>query len=86
MNYSPPGSSVYEIFQARVLEWVAIAFSRDLSNPGVKPGSPALQEDSFTTWATREAQGKHYAPIKIENKQGFLLPSLNVSWSKSSLQ
>ena len=49
MNYSPPGSSVYEIFQARVLEWVAIAFSRDLSNPGVKPGSPALQEDSFTT-------------------------------------
>ena len=27
MDYSPPGSSVHEIFQARVLEWVAIAFS-----------------------------------------------------------
>ena len=25
---SPPGSSVHEIFQAKVLEWVAISFSR----------------------------------------------------------
>ena len=28
MDYSPPGSSVHRIFQARVLEWVAIPFSR----------------------------------------------------------
>ena len=28
MDYSPPGSSVYEIFQARILEWVAIPFYR----------------------------------------------------------
>ena len=27
MDYSPPGSSVYGIFQARVLEWGAIVFS-----------------------------------------------------------
>ena len=27
MDCSPPGSSVYGIFQARVLEWDAIAFS-----------------------------------------------------------
>ena len=27
MNFSLPGSSVHGIFQARVLEWVAIAFS-----------------------------------------------------------
>ena len=27
MDCSPPGSSVYEIFQARILEWVAISFS-----------------------------------------------------------
>ena len=27
MDCSPPGSSVHEIFQARVLEWVAISFS-----------------------------------------------------------
>ena len=42
---SLPGSSVHGIFQARVLEWVAISFSRDLPNPGIKPGSPALQAD-----------------------------------------
>ena len=29
MDYSLPGSSIYGIFQARVLEWVAIAFSKD---------------------------------------------------------
>ena len=27
MDYSPPGSSIHRIFQARALEWVAIAFS-----------------------------------------------------------
>ena len=30
MDYSPPGSSVYEIFQARILEWVAIPFYRGI--------------------------------------------------------
>ena len=29
MDCSPPGSSVHRIFQARILEWVAISFSRD---------------------------------------------------------
>ena len=28
MDYSPPGSSIHGILQARVLEWGAIAFSR----------------------------------------------------------
>jgi len=28
MDSSPPGSSVYGILQARILEWVAISFSR----------------------------------------------------------
>ena len=31
MDCSPLGSSIYEIFQARVLEWVAISFSRGSS-------------------------------------------------------
>jgi len=35
-----PGSSIYGIFQARVLEWVAIALSRGLPNPGIKPRPP----------------------------------------------
>ena len=29
MDYSPPGSSIHGIFQARVLEWGAIAFSNE---------------------------------------------------------
>ena len=33
MNCSPPGSSVHGIFQARILEWVAISFSRGSSRP-----------------------------------------------------
>ena len=33
VDYSPPGSSVHGIFQARVLEWGVIAFSEMYSNP-----------------------------------------------------
>ena len=46
MDYSLPGSSVHGIFQARVLEWVAISFSRDLPNPGFELRSHALQADT----------------------------------------
>ena len=35
------------ILQARILEWVAIPFSRDFPDPGIEPGSPALQVDSL---------------------------------------
>ena len=47
MVWSPPGSSVHGILQARILEWVAIPFSGDLPNPGIEPGSPALQANSL---------------------------------------
>ena len=43
MNCSLPGSSVHRTFQARILEWVASPSPGDLPNPGIKPGSPALQ-------------------------------------------
>ena len=33
MDHSPPGSSVHGILQARILEWVAISFSRGSSQP-----------------------------------------------------
>ena len=36
---SPPGSSVHGIFQARILEWVAIAFSGNAGDLGSVPGS-----------------------------------------------
>ena len=37
MDYSLPGSSIHAILQARILEWVAISFSRRSSDPGMKP-------------------------------------------------
>ena len=46
MDCSLPASCVPGILQTRMLEWVAIPFSRDLPNPGIKPGSLALQADS----------------------------------------
>ena len=49
MDCNPPGSSVHGILQSRILDWVAIPFSReDLPNPGTEHGSPALQAGSFT--------------------------------------
>ena len=42
MDRSPPGSSVHGILQAKVLEWRAILFSRDLLDPRIKHWSPAL--------------------------------------------
>ena len=46
MDRNPPDSSVRGILQARRLEWVAIPFSGDLPDPGMEPGSPALQADA----------------------------------------
>jgi len=47
MDYRRPGSSVHGILQAGILEWVAIPFTRGVFNPGIEPGSPALQTDSL---------------------------------------
>ena len=45
MDYSPSGSSVHRLLQARILERVAIPFSVDRPNPGMIPRSPSMQED-----------------------------------------
>ena len=47
VDNSLPGSFVHRILQARILEWVAIPFSRDLPDPGMEPLSPTLQADSL---------------------------------------
>ena len=47
--FNPMDYIAHEILQARILEWIAIPFSRagDLPNPGIEPRSPALQVDSL---------------------------------------
>ena len=49
IDCSPAGSSVHGISQARILEWAAISYSRDLSDPGFEPASFALSGGFFTT-------------------------------------
>ena len=48
MDHSLSDASVHGILQARILEWVAISFSGDLSDPGIESGSPALAGEFFT--------------------------------------
>ena len=45
----PVDYTVHGILQARILEWVAFPFCSGSSNPGIEPGSPALQADSLPT-------------------------------------
>ena len=45
MDCSPPSSTVHEIFQPRILEWVAIPSPGELPDPGTEPRSPTLQAD-----------------------------------------
>ena len=47
MDCSLQGPSVHGTFQARVLEWVAISFSRGSSHPGIELGSPALKAEAL---------------------------------------
>ena len=53
MDCSLPGSSIHGIFQARVLEWVAIAFSK----------LAAREMQSKTTMSY------HYIPIKMAKRE-----------------
>ena len=56
--YSPPDSSIYQIFQARVLQWVAIYFSRGSFWPRDWTCVSRIAGRCFTVWATAEAPRK----------------------------
>ena len=49
-------SSVHGILQARILEWVAIPFSKGSSQPRDQTQVSCLAGGFFTIWATSEAQ------------------------------
>ena len=52
VDCSPPGSSVHGVLQARILEWVAISFSRGSSQPRDQAEVSCLAGRFFTLWAT----------------------------------
>ena len=51
MDCSLPGSSILGIFQARVLEWVAISSSRGSSQPRDRTQVSCIAGRRFTVWA-----------------------------------
>ena len=55
MDYSPPGSSVHRILQARIVEWVAISYSRGSSWPRDRTQVSCIAGRFFTVRTTREA-------------------------------
>ena len=55
MGCSPPGSSVRGIFQARILEWIAISFSRGSSQPSDRTHISCIDRWILYHWATWEA-------------------------------
>ena len=51
------GSSIHGLFQARILEWVVISFTRRSSRPRDRTLVSCTAGRFFTDWATREAEG-----------------------------
>ena len=66
MDCSPAGSSVHGILQARILQWVAVSFSRGSS----WLGSPALQIDSLLS----EHQGKPFLLTQLKTVRSHCTP------------
>ena len=64
VNCSLPGSSVHGIFQARILEWVAISFSRGSSRPRDRTQVSHIAGRRFTLWAISEALFFSYTFLK----------------------
>ena len=69
MDYSLPGSSLYGILQARILEWVAISFSR---GSGIQPMSPALAGGFFTTEIFFFLKSPYLLKVKVLATQSCL--------------
>ena len=68
MDCSPPGSSVHRISQARILEWVAISFSRGFSQP--RAGTQGQRYSNFT-----EKEQKHRVQVDQEEERRCLCES-----------
>ena len=82
---SPPGSSVHGILQARILEWVAISFSRGSSQPRDRTRVFCFAGRRFNLWATREAPKRalslHKSYIKSHSPRS---PYLDSPWDHQS--
>ena len=80
MDYSPSGSSVHAFSRQEYWSGLPFPFPGDLPNPGIEPGSPALQEDSLTF----EPLGKHRQ--SLGNKNDFVCVCVSCSVASDSLR
>ena len=74
MDCSQPGFSVHGILQARILEWVAISFSRGSSWPGDWTQVSCIAGRVFTHWGMREAVELEFALMPLSSSRSPLLP------------
>ena len=74
MDYSLPGSYIHGIFQARVLEWVAISFSRGSPWPRDWIQVSRIAGKRFTIWATREVPLINMVIMMIEQDISSINP------------
>ena len=63
MDCTPPGSSIHAIFQARMMGWVAISFSRGSCQPRDWTQVSCTAGRFFTNWTTRKAQKHFFEPV-----------------------
>ena len=80
MDCSLSGSSIHGIFQARVLEWIAMSFSRISSRPRNRIQVSLIAGRRFTVWATREALLENNAVVKKKKKNQIIHKSLKQQW------
>ena len=79
MDCSPPGSSVHRILQARILEWVAIPFSRGFSQHGDQTPISHTVVDSLPPELPGKALGSHIPcsqKTKTENRGSVVTNSI----------
>ena len=85
MDCSLPGFSIHGILQARILEWVIFPAPGDLPNPGIKPGSLALEEDALTS----EPPGKqttNKTKMKTQSSADRITTSLSLAYQRKNKQ
>ena len=58
LDCSPPGFSAHGILQARILEWIAVSFSRGSSQPRNRTQVSCIAGKFFTDWATWETRAQ----------------------------
>ena len=72
----PMDYTVHGNVQARILEWVAFPFSRESSQPGIKPRSPAMQADCLPAEPQRKPKNTPVSRLSLL-QQIFLAQELN---------